>query len=179
MLARNLTVNLCSQLQTASQHIHELDRALTRYYVIFAQLKAQPHVLGNTLHQSLTAPESLPASKAELAPSPEHGLEAWYEDSLNDPVALQAIVDAQHQKIAELGAELNKQFQQQTHIKQRCQLLAAERDHYKQQVDDLRRENENLRSQLAQPQPRHKTIIPQWRSNSQEINPLFRFKPEQ
>jgi hypothetical protein len=172
MLARNLTVSLCSQLQTARQHIHELDRTLTRYHVTFAQLKSQARSLAGTASRGRDTPTDL-SFTANFEPD----FPDW--ETLKDPIALQAIVDAQNQKIAELNAELNKQFQQQTQLKQRCQILAADRDYYKQQIADLQHENEHLRSQLAQKQAQDNTTIPQWQSPSKGPNPLFRFKPNQ
>jgi chromosome segregation ATPase len=185
MIVRTLTVSLCGQLQAARQHVHQLDRTLTRYQVTFAQMKAQAQ-----------------AVNASLDPVPELAAESGFDfdltdlETLGDPVALKAIVDAQHQKITELSGELNKQFQQQTHLKLRCQELAAERDCSKQQVTELQLENESLRQQLAQAQlssslseplssspspapPRRPadSAIPQWQARSQETNPLFRFKP--
>jgi hypothetical protein len=174
MLARNLTVSLCSQLQSARQHIHELDRTLTRQQITFAQLQAQVRTLGHAEARGSEPPaESL--GRADCA------CEAADLAALEDPAALQAVVEAQHQKIVELSSELNKQFQEQTQLKQRCQILAAERDCYQQQTADLHQENERLRAQLAQhqsEQSKGKTSIPQWRAQSQEPNPLFRFKPD-
>lgn len=143
MLARNLTVNLCGQLQTAQQHIHHLDNTLTRYQVMFAQMKVQAQAVGGTVDE-----EVAPSEGGTPEFESEWDLTDW--ETLRDPVALQAIADVQHQKITELSAELNKQFQYQTQLKQRCQLLAAERDCSKQNLTDLEQENARLREQLAQ-----------------------------
>jgi hypothetical protein len=171
MIARTLTVNLCSHLQAARQHVYQLDRTLTQYQVCIAQIKAQ----ARTMHSSLC-----PSVEAEAEPEFDPILVDI--DSLGDPVALKAIVDAQHLKITELNAELNQQFQQHTQLNFRCQELAAERDSYRQQTADLELENELLKEQLAQLQqtrqpPATDAAIPQWRARSQDPNPLFRFKP--
>ena len=171
MLARNLTVSLSSQLQTARQHIYELDKTLTRYQVAFAQMKAQARALSVV---DAISPKAAEEKGADL--EIDFILTGW--ETFKDSIALQAVVDAQHQKITELGAELNKQFHQQTHLKQRCQILAAERDYYKQQALDLQRENERLRAQQTQ-RPTEETRISKWQAPCQDPNPLFRFKPNQ
>lgn len=171
MLARNLTVSLSSQLQTARQHIYELDKTLTRYQVAFAQMKAQARALSVV---DAISPRAVEEKGADL--EIDFILTGW--EAFKDSIALQAVVDAQHQKITELGAELNKQFHQQTHLKQRGQILAAERDYYKQQALDLQRENERLRAQQTQ-RPTEETKISKWQAPSQDPNPLFRFKPNQ
>jgi phenylalanyl-tRNA synthetase alpha subunit len=188
MLARNLTVSLCSQLQLARQHIHELDRALTRQQITFAKILAQAQAMGQSDRwRSVVQLEGdcRVDIDCELKDLDVKGL-----GNLDDVIALQAVVDAQHQKITQLSSELNKQFQEQTQLKQRCQMLAAERDCHKQHALELQQENERLRNQLAQQQsnlptspksralPRPQTAIPQWRSQSSEPNPLFRFKPD-
>jgi hypothetical protein len=188
MLARNLTVSLCSQLQSARQHIHELDRALTRQQVTFARIQAQVLAFSQTDRRCPSIPSEAGLKANESCDCKDLNLSELA--GLDDVIALQAVVDAQHQKITELSSELNKQFQEQTQLKQRGQILAAERDCYKQQALDLQQENERLRSQLAQQQseqqdraepyslPKSQTAIPQWRSQSSEPNPLFRFKPD-
>jgi len=93
MIVRTLTVSLGSQLQAARQHIHQLDRTLTRYQVTFAQMKSQ----ARAIHDSL-------ALAPAAAPAPEFDFDLAELDALGDPVALKAIVDAQHQKITELHA---------------------------------------------------------------------------
>ncbi len=147
MLARNLTVNLCGQLQSAQQHIHHLDKTLTRYQVMFAQIKVQSQAVGGPVSDAV---DLFPAGASDGAfeQDPEPDLTDW--DALRDPIALQAIADVQQQKITELSTELRKQFQHQTQLKQRCQLLAAERDCSKQKLTDVEQENERLRQQLAQ-----------------------------
>ncbi len=146
MLARNLTVNLCGQLQTAQQHIYQLDKTLTRYQVMFAQMKVQARAVREAVDENLIPSSSALTSETAYDDDPAD----W--ETLGDPVALQAIVDAQHQKIKELGIELNQQFQHQTQLKQWCQIVAAERDQAKQSVTVLKIENERLQAQLAQQQ---------------------------
>jgi hypothetical protein len=142
MVVRAMTVSLSSQLQAAQQHIGQLDRTLTRHQVTFAQMQAQVKAVNGYSEPSSSENEGSLANDT-----------SYLLESAEDPVALQAIVEVQQQKISELGAELYQQFQQQTRIKYRCQELAAERDCLKQREASLRLENELLRKQLQQQQP--------------------------
>lgn len=134
MVVRALTVSLSSQLQTAQQHICELDKMLTHHQVNFAQILAD--------QQSLGAPVSLaPDLSLVLEPSSA-------EDWAGDPAALMQIVQAQQQRLKELDREIVDQFRQQNRLKHRSQELAAERDHYRQMLTALQQENEELREQI-------------------------------
>jgi predicted nucleic acid-binding Zn-ribbon protein len=135
MIARSLTVSLSSQLQAAQQHIQHLDTTLTRHQVALARMQA--YVSNGAQGLGGPLPEAGPLA---LTPAPP--------DLDDDPVALKAIIEAQHQKIAELSAELGQQFHQQTSLKYRCQEIAAERDGLKQRAVALSLENEALQEQI-------------------------------
>ena len=124
MIVRSLTVSLSTQLQEAQQHIRELDSTLTHHQVGFARLRA-----------NLQGPET------PIAASETLGFD-------NDPAALSELIRAQAIKLRERDRELSEQFGQQNQLKYRCQRLAAERDYFKQQLEQSRQANEALRTQL-------------------------------
>ena len=96
MLARNLTVSLCSQLQSARQHIHELDRALTRQQVTFARIQAQVHAFSQTDKRGLSIPSAADVKADASCDCKDLNLSELA--GLDDVIALRAVVDAQHQK---------------------------------------------------------------------------------
>lgn len=154
MVVRSLIVGLSSQLQTAQQHIHELDTTLTRHQVNFARMQAD---------------QEEPDVDQPLPPFLSDSLEDWADD----PIALLQIIKAQQQKLQELDGELSEQFRQQTHLKYRCQELAAERDHFKRQTESLQQENEALREQIlsqASQADEYEAAIHYWRRHAN--NPL-------
>jgi hypothetical protein len=101
-------------------------------------------------------------------------------DVPDDPIALRAIIEAQRQKIEELSTELGEQFRHQTNLKSRCQEIAAERDHLKQQELASRLECKRLKAQLSEPveplpqEPQAK--IHTWQAATEQPNPLSRFR---
>ncbi|HEY9764184.1 MAG TPA: hypothetical protein V6D07_16765 [Trichocoleus sp.] len=154
MVVRSLIVGLSSQLQSAQQHIRELDRTLTRHQVNFARMQAD--------QEEPDAAQPLPSF-----------LSGSLEDWADDPIALLQIIKAQQQKLQELDGELSEQFRQQTHLKYRCQELAAERDHLKRQMGSLQEENEALREQIlsqASQADEYEAAIHYWRRHAN--NPL-------
>lgn len=178
-IVRTLAVSLSSQLQAAQQHIQQLDSTFTRHQVTFARMQAHVKAIDSPAALAATAVD--PEAPASTAIEPDQ-----------DSVALQAIIQAQQQKLAELSMELEQQFHQHTHVKYRYQEAAAERDWLKEQEMTLRLENESLRAQLLQqanqPSQESSTIAtwqPQWSETSAPAeagwplssNPLTRFKP--
>lgn len=154
MVVRALIIGLSSQLQSAQQHIRELDTSLTRYQVNFARMQAD---------------QEEPDAAQPLPPLLSDSLEDWADD----PIALLQIIKAQQQKLQELDGELSEQFRQQTHLKYRCQELAAERDHFKRQTLDYQQENEGLREQIlsqASQADEYEAAIHYWRRHAS--NPL-------
>lgn len=136
MIVRALTVSLSSQLQSAQQHIHTLDAALTRHQVYFARMQQQ------------SASDAVCLSPSAISPQPS-ALESDL-DPERDPLALVIQIQVLQGKISTITQELQEQFQQQTHLKYRCQQLAAERDYYKHQVQQLKQANTELEEQILQ-----------------------------
>lgn len=130
MVVRALTVSLSSQLQTAQQQIGELKTILNKNHVGFAHMRAYLEEADQA--KDCTAPDSslsIPSSQS---------------------VTLTAHLKAQALRLEELEQQLSQQFRQQTHLKYRCQSLAAERDHYCQQLETYRRQNQDLQEQILQ-----------------------------
>jgi hypothetical protein len=173
MIARALTVSLSSQLQTAQQHIQQLDNTLTRHQVNFARLQVYAKALADPNQAMAVRPEA-----AAALPSPVQAIPD--ADIPDDPIALRAIIEAQRQKIEELSTELGEQFRHQTNLRSRCQEIAAERDHLKQQELTLRLEYERLKVQVSEPaetlpqEPQAK--IHTWQAATEQPNPLSRFR---
>jgi chromosome segregation ATPase len=190
MVVRALTVSLSSQLQAAQQHIHQLDRTLTRHQVSFAQMQAQVKTINAMADTPSVIDDGIPHPAHAYGDGAPHGDSvdgvAPYQGELSaaadDPVALRVIVEAQSQKIAELSAELHQQFQQQTRIKYRCQELAAERDSLKQREAELSLENELLKQRLQQqtaPPARDNAQAVDWLPRTQSARALFRLKADE
>lgn len=130
MIVRALTVSLSSQLQSAQQHLHQLDHILIQHQITFARVQAQLQG-GDTADGPR---ESGIAASTE--PSPPVDAEADL-NHLEDPAALRAVIEAQRRKIAELSHELDHQVQQHTSLKVHYQAIAGERDRLKQQNQAL------------------------------------------
>lgn len=142
MIVRALTVSLSSQLHAAQQHIQQLDRSLTRHQIVFAQLRSRiPSPADETPNLDGEAIDAGDATRSSGHHDQDDGL-------YDDPVALQAIIRAQRQKIEELNRELAQQFHQQTQLKYRCQELAAERDRGRQREAELQQTNLALEAQI-------------------------------
>lgn len=132
MIVRALTVSLSSQLQSAQQHLHQLDHILTQHQITFARVQAQ--LQGGDIADSRR--ESGRAAPTGVEPSLAGEAELDL-NHLEDPAALRAVIEAQRKKIAELNHELDHQVQQHTSLKVRYQAIAVERDRLKQQNEAL------------------------------------------
>ena len=135
MVARALTVSLGAQLKTAQQHIQALDIVLNQHQISLAKLEASVEQLEplSDEFQIISQPNLIPAIDT---------------DQNSIPFELRHELKAKQLIVDELETELDKQFKQQTQLRHHCQELAAQRDHYKRQTDDLERHNTELQEQI-------------------------------
>lgn len=135
MIARSVTISLSSQYQTAHRYIHALASVLTQYHGDISQLMPSVEEI-SPLPDPAASPVGQPSlsSGAESEPAQADPLNGFPEIDLG---ALRYTIRSQQLRIHELELALSAQFAQQTQLKQRCQMLAAERDYYKSQLAEL------------------------------------------
>jgi len=169
-VARMLVVSLGSQLEAAWQHIQGLGTLLNQHQTALTQLKHQQQSTHPVRVESdPEGPDPTPesqyqAKKSPLSPIPVTSASEVVvegEGISQAPVQIRAL-EAQSQshgppdlkstqlRLAETEAELAEQFKSQTRLKHRCQELAVERDHYKQQTQSLQQQNRELQEQVLQ-----------------------------
>lgn len=139
MVARSLTVSLWTQLQSAQDHIYALGEVVSHYQTTLA-----------TLESSLEGgvPKSLPPMLGSGDRSTElRGIEGDAQAETFE-IALVQELKTKQLRIDELQAELAEQFRMQTRLKQRCQELAAERDHHKRRTAELQEQISDLQTQI-------------------------------
>lgn len=126
MVARSMAVSLSRYLQLTQQHLGNLTSALDSHHVGLDYIIKTVHAMVQELNDLETSREDDPMQPPEqcLPPLPV------------DQALPQHSRPQQAQYIHELEAMLVEQFEQQTRLSQRCQALAAQRDYYKQQLQD-------------------------------------------
>ncbi|NER79630.1 MAG: hypothetical protein F6K42_08620 [Leptolyngbya sp. SIO1D8] len=134
MIARAMTVSLSSQLKSAQQHLGNLTSALNNHHLNLSQIIKTVQAMST----DLTSLDAI----VEDQPQSEYLIEPEILDQLpEDSSFLQDALQRQERRIHELETVLKEQFEQQTQLKQRCQGLAAERDYYKRQFEQMKKEN--------------------------------------
>ncbi|MEO1347904.1 MAG: hypothetical protein AAFW84_03770 [Cyanobacteria bacterium J06635_15] len=147
--ARMLTVNLGTQLNSICQSVQDIEQTVTQHQLHLTRMEASLQPLNLTLEASSSNNVSLAdINEADQSwhPSDQTSLGRNCDD-VDDTEALalasspQAImfelfheVKTTQLKVDVLEAELTEQLRQHSHLRQRCQTLAAERDYYKQQM---------------------------------------------
>lgn len=106
-----LAVQLSSELQAAQWHIQQIDQVLSHQQVGCVRVQAQ---VGR-------GPEPLEDGASTTTATPNTAM-------------LQAVVHVQQQRIQQLQAELGQQRQCCAQLHRRCQDLAAEQDHSRQEM---------------------------------------------
>lgn len=150
MVARSMTVHLSQYLGLAKQHLDHLNADLGNHHLNFGHIIKTIQVMIADLatfdHTSTKKPPQLTEA---------NGLSKdWAQGrSLPEPVTtvdpaldvdtLQADVRRQQIRIQELQASLNEQAQYETHLRQRYQEVAAERDYYRRELQKIHQSNES------------------------------------
>lgn len=161
--ARMLTVNLGTQLNSICQSVQDIEKTVTQHQLYLTRMEAslQPLdlALGSDCPDILMLHDSIHAvgQSQPLHLSTEAGLADGVVDETEGLVLAsspQAImfelfheVKTTQLKVDALEAELTDQLRQQSHLRQRCQTLAAERDHYKQRMLELQQQLADLKGQ--------------------------------
>ncbi len=135
MVARSLVVGLGSQIEAIWHHLQELDNIFNHHEIGLA-----------TLEGSLEPPDPLSQTSANRnLTNPSTQL-----DQTSNTFALNQKLKSKQLRVEELEAELTEQFKFQTRLKHHCQELAAERDHYKQQIQALEKQKADMQEQILQ-----------------------------
>jgi chromosome segregation ATPase len=144
MVARSVAVNLSSQLQAVRHSLQTLATTLSYHHTSVAQLTtAIRSMLADLVEPSDSAIPLLVCHSATLDfPGSEL-------DALRHTLRMQQV------QIQELETALRDHLGQQTHLAHRCQSLAAERDHYRRQLEQLQ---QTLASHATLEEPRGRTI---------------------
>lgn len=155
MVARSMTVHLSQSLGLAKQHLDYLSANLGNHHLNFG------HII-KTIQVMIADLASFDPSTRTPPPLTEAGglSEDWAEgrslpalattvDPVLDIEALQADVRRQQVRIQELHAALTEQANHETHLRQRYQEVAAERDYYRRELQKIRQSRET--SAIAPP----------------------------
>jgi hypothetical protein len=151
MVARSMAIHLSKHLNLAQQHLSHLQTELGNHHLnvnhiiqtIQAMIENLRHFDGaESLTQSqVVADGALVESSLAVAETPPTMPET-------DPEQLQATVRRQQLQIHELEALLMEQVEHNSHMRQNYQHIAAERNYYKSQLENLQRQ---LQSASQQP----------------------------
>lgn len=143
MVARSMAVHLSKYLSLASQHLENLKNELSSHHLNLGHIiKTIQAMIADLEHfdEAETAHQTQPDTNRGLK---ERVIldEAVVDSGENPDVdvdGLQALVRRQGLRIHELEAVLMEQVEHGTHIRQRYQAIAAERDYYKRELEKLR-----------------------------------------
>ncbi|NET37120.1 MAG: hypothetical protein F6K19_34705 [Cyanothece sp. SIO1E1] len=141
LVARMLTVSLGTQLGTAQQHIQALDAILSQHRTDLARIDTAPNELNSVVDQ--------PVDQQPLVDSISHTQLGNLEHNTTTSALLQEL-QINQLKVEELETGLAEQFKLQAQLKHRCQEISAERDYYKQRVDDLEQQQAQMQEQIFQ-----------------------------
>lgn len=144
MVARSMAVHLTQYLGLAKQHLDHLNADLGNHHLnlshmiktiqaMIADLATFDHAQEKIQLQQSEADE--PVEGTAAGRSPTDPIEP--ETPVPDIAALQASVRRQHARIQELQAALAERSHQETHLLQRYQAVAAERDYYRRELKKL------------------------------------------
>lgn len=138
MIARAMAVTLSHQLSSAKQHLDNLTSVLNNHHLNLSQIiqTVQAMLVEIASFNEIvdTQPQSVYATQIETID------QSIDEQPKKDVDILEATLHRKELRIQELEAALVEKFEQQTMLKHRFQVLAAERDHYKRQLESLQRE---------------------------------------
>ncbi|MDA0266544.1 MAG: hypothetical protein O3A14_06155 [Cyanobacteria bacterium] len=149
MVARSMAVSLGGQLQSARYYVQTLAAMVHHHHADLAHLTGALQTTLTAIAET-TASEAMDSETSD--PTDQAGLER-----LNTPIPEDEVITLRHAlrvqqvRIHELETALADQLGRQTQLKQRCQTLAAERDHYKRQVDDRQGQAVVNRTPIAPP----------------------------
>ncbi|MGD1907034.1 MAG: hypothetical protein ACFB0C_13700 [Leptolyngbyaceae cyanobacterium] len=155
MVARSMAVSLGGQLQSARHYTQTLTAMVHHHHGDLAHLTSALQGTLATLHEAtaIEHPEDFDSMESETAE--QNALEPPAAlVPADEMTALRHALRVQQVRIHELELSLSDQLGRQTQLKQRCQTLAAERDHY--------RRSANLQEQSAEPeQPAELELLPE------------------
>ena len=134
MVARSMAVSLGGQLQSARYYIQTLAAMVHHHHADLAHLTGALQTTLTAIAETAPIEEGMDSEPAE--PEVQTGLERLAAPEPEDEViTLRHALRIQQVRIYELETALSDQFGRHAQLKQRCQTLAAERDHYKRQVE--------------------------------------------
>ncbi|MEM9118902.1 MAG: hypothetical protein AAGD09_13610 [Cyanobacteria bacterium P01_F01_bin.56] len=145
MVARSMAVHLSQYLAAAKQHLEHLNTDLSNHQINFEYIIKTIRAMIADLSSFDQKPAKLRPQlseaaqlKAEVMQERSHTeLEVTVAAAASDVDALQTNVRRQQLRIEELQTALTKQMQHETHLRQRYQAVAAERDYYRHELQKL------------------------------------------
>ena len=139
MVARSMAVHLSQYLGQAKQHLNHLNDDLGNHHLNLGQIikTIQSMIADLTKFDSAQAtiqPQGVPAKEAADDSAGGRSLLSPVADEAPDATELAATVRRQNARIQELQAILTEHVHHETHLRQRYQELAAERDFYRREL---------------------------------------------
>ena len=159
MVARSMAVHLSQYLGQAKQHLNHLNDDLGNHHLNLGQIikTIQSMIADLTKFDSAQAtiqPQGVPAKEAADDSAGGRSLLSPAADEAPDATELAATVRRQNARIQELQAILTEHVHHETHLRQRYQELAAERDFYRRELQKLQQSQAaGQGSRLALPAP--------------------------
>ena len=143
MVARSMAVHLSQYLGLAKQHLDHLKADLGNHHLNLGQIvKTIQSMIADLAQfdsaQARIQPQLRPSDGARDQPAVPllAGAEAIAQPAL-DAETLQATVRRQNDRIQDLQLALTEHVNQETHLRQRYQEVAAERDYYRRELQKL------------------------------------------
>jgi len=142
MVARSMAVHLSQYLGQAKRHLNHLNDDLGTHHLNLGQIiKTIQSMIADLAKfdsaQATIQPQDAPAPNAADHATGGRSLPAATDEDAPDAAALQATVRRQNARIQELQTALTEHVHHETHLRQRYQELAAERDFYRCELQKL------------------------------------------
>lgn len=175
MMARAMAVSLSRQVNLAKQHLDSLTSELSNHHLNLSHIIKTIQAMIDDLASFESTTEKPPKSAVSIDDTPS--IETDYEDV----GILQSTLRRQELRIHELETILMEQFEQRTQLKQRCQALSAEKEHYKRQLEALQTATGSMTENAATAADVVKPTLPanqfpHYRVRSQPHPPIQPFK---
>jgi hypothetical protein len=149
MVARSMAVSLGGQLQSARYYIQTLAAMVHHHHADLAHLTGALQATLAAIHEATAVEPQVDAGQCA-----DHGLATQTPPGPeNEITSMRHALRVQQVRIHELELALADQLGRQTQLKQRCQTLAVERDHYKRQVDQQGQPVEAALAPADMPEP--------------------------
>lgn len=194
MVARSMVVHVSQHLNTAQEYLDSLKENLGSHHLdvgqiiktiqgMMADLQAFRYPELEELLDS-TAEEEPASSEVTAILDPEDVMDSVGEDQAEEDEVLYATLRRQSLRLLELESTLREHLEHETHLRQRCQTIAAERDHYKRELQKLRKTraatDQQPKKSLSQPAVDEFSSSPQSAQRShRRLKPSQPIKPLQ